>query len=60
MSLLGQQIVRQQILMDNKTYYSIRETEKATNISKTTIIRRLNDPKYLTCLRLSKAIISRG
>lgn len=58
--LLGQQIVGQQILMDNKTYSSIREAEKATNIPKTTIIRRLNDPKNLTCLRLSKAIISRG
>lgn len=43
--------------MDKKTYSTIREAEKVT---KTTIIRRFNDSKDLMCIRLSKAIISRG
>jgi hypothetical protein len=46
--------------MDEKRYSTIREAERATNISKTTIIRRLNDSKDLMCIRLSKKPILRG
>lgn len=50
-------LVGQQILMDEKFYSSIREAEKKTGISKTTIIRRLNNTNDLACIRLNKVTI---
>ncbi len=50
-------VVGQQILMDEKIYSSIRKAEKATNISKTNIIRRLNNANDLSCIRLNKVAI---
>lgn len=44
----------QQISIDGKIYDSIKQTEKFTKISKTTIIRRLNDQDDLTFIRLKK------
>jgi hypothetical protein len=58
--LVGQQIFGQQILMDQKIYFSIREAARVTNISKTSIIRRLNDTNDLACIRLNKKAISKG
>ena len=43
-------LVGQQILMDKKIYCSIREAERVTNISKTNIIRRLNNTNDLSCI----------
>jgi hypothetical protein len=57
--LVGQQIFGQQILIDQKIYFSIREAARVTNISKTSIIRRLNDTNDLACIRLSKKAISK-
>ncbi len=46
--------------MDEKNYSTIREAERATNIPKTTIIRRLNDRNDLKCIWLSKAPVLLG
>ena len=50
----------QQISIDEKIYDSIKQAEKFTKISKTTIIRRLNDPDDLIFIRLKKKPIKRG
>jgi GIY-YIG catalytic domain len=50
----------QQISIDGKIYNTIRQAAKATDISKTTIIRRLNDIKDLKAIRLNKSPILRG
>lgn len=50
----------QQISIDGKIYNSIKQEEKLTKISKTTIIRRLNNQDDLTFIRLKKQSIKRG
>nr|WFS79727.1 hypothetical protein [Ulva prolifera]WFS79804.1 hypothetical protein [Ulva prolifera]WFS79881.1 hypothetical protein [Ulva prolifera] len=50
----------QQISIDGKKYDSIKQAEKSIKISKTTLIRRLNDPNDLTYIRLKKQLIKRG
>lgn len=57
---LNKRQLAQQISIDNKMYDSIKQAEKFTNISKTTIIRRLNDPDDLIFIRLKKQPIKRG
>ena len=59
MDLKKKLVVGQQILMDEKIYSSIREVERATNISKTSILRRLNNTNDLSCIRLNKVAISK-
>ena len=51
-------VLGQQILMEKKIDYTIREAEKATNISKATILRKLNNSENLMYIRLSKEPIS--
>nr|YP_636236.1 putative site-specific DNA endonuclease [Tupiella akineta]AAV80658.1 putative site-specific DNA endonuclease [Tupiella akineta] len=53
-------VLGQQILMDKKSYSTIREAERATKISKATIMRRLNNSEDLICSRLSKKPVSLG
>nr|AWX53325.1 hypothetical protein [Halochlorococcum sp. NIES-1838] len=50
----------QQISIDGRIYDSIKQAEKLTNISKSTIIRRLNNKDDLTYIRLKKQSIKRG
>ena len=50
----------QQISIDGKIYDSIKQAEKFTKISKSTIIRRLNNKDDLTFIRLKKQSIKRG
>lgn len=49
----------QKISIDGKIYNSIKQAEKFTKISKTTIIRRLNNANYLTFISLKKQPISK-
>jgi hypothetical protein len=53
-------LLGQQILMDNQLYVSIREAERLTKVSKTTICRRLNNQMDLSCIRLNKKMVLRG
>lgn len=50
----------QQVSIDGEIYNSIRQAEKFTKISKSTIIRRLNNKNDLTCTCLKKQLIKRG
>lgn len=53
-------VLGQSISINKKIYVSIREAEKMTGVSKSTIIRRLNNQKELSSIRLGKAPIQRG
>ncbi len=50
----------QQISIEGKIYNTIRQAEKITGISKSTIIRRLNNKNDLTYIRLKKQPIKLG
>ena len=50
----------QKISIDGTIYDLIKQAEKFTNISKSTIIRRLNNKDDLTFIRLKKQPIKRG
>ena len=45
--------------MDGKIYFSIREAERVTKKTKTSIIRRLNDTNDLSYIRLNKVVIAK-
>ena len=50
----------QQISIKGQVYDSIRQAEKEMNISKTTLVRRLNDTKNIDYIGLKKQPICRG
>lgn len=50
----------QEISIDGKNYESIKQAERFTKISKSTIIRRLNNKDDLTFIRLKKKALKRG
>lgn len=50
----------QQISIKGQVYDSIRQAEKDMNISKTILVRRLNDTKNTDFIRLKKQPICRG
>lgn len=51
-------VLAQQILINGVFYSSIRKAAELTNLSKSTIIRNLNDSKNLKYVRLKKEIVN--